>query len=221
MFRIKIVLIAIGCVAAFIGYEEFKLSSLAKETPEVLNMSEVEALEVLENAHLKIGPHAAFYFGIVYEYESDKHEMGELKDTTKIIKAYYPVVSAQHPFMVSLNALYDRYPNGIPEGVSMPQINDLKVLVKTDRFSNIGALPENYLVNESGIQGVVINEIESLGNEEAALIRESFPNVDLDKVFILEEGRLPSSSGKNYSMMGGGAILALFGLAWLIAGFRR
>lgn len=220
MFRIKLALIVAGGVVGFMGYEEFMLSSMAQEEPLVANLAEIEAMDTLENAHIQLDTHEAFYSGLVYEYQQGKYETGEPMNSTKVTTTYYPIISQQHPFMVSLNALYQKYPDGIPEDMQFPEIRDIKVIVKTDRFKTIGALPEAYLTTENGLQGLVINEIETLDGEEATLIRESFPHVKLDEVFLLEEGRAPASSGKTFGMMGGGAVLFLLGLGWLISGFK-
>ncbi|MGJ8653936.1 MAG: hypothetical protein ACSHX8_11730 [Opitutaceae bacterium] len=62
----------------------------------------------------------------------------------------------------------------------------------------------------------MINRIESLDSEEAGLLRESFPHINLDEVWIVEEGRLPSSQGKSVGMMAGGGLLMLAGAFLLV-----
>lgn len=79
---------------------------------------------------------------------------------------------------------------------------DFTVLVKTKRFSTIGAIPEQFSL-EDQVQGLVVNQIASLKDDEKNLITSQFPAVNIDKVLILDDGRRPS---------------VLIGLAMLLGG---
>ena len=61
MFRIKLAMIIGGGFIAFMGFEEFKVSSGATAEAETVSLVDLEAGEVPENAHLAIGEHIALY----------------------------------------------------------------------------------------------------------------------------------------------------------------
>ena len=221
MFRIKLAAIVVGAIVAFMGYQEFKLSGHAKEEATTVLLEELEANGELENAHIRIDEPVGVYGGLIYEYRQSKYDTGEPDESTSVAVAYYPIISQAHPFMAKLGELLIKYPDGIPDDVSWPEMDNFRVLVKTKRFNTIGDFPYDALLSDPSVQGLVVNEIESLDNEEIGLLKESFPKADFSQVLILEEGRKPSSSGKYLGMMGGGAALALVGLFSLVGGKRK
>ena len=74
------------------------------------------------------------------------------------------------------------------------------------------------LAAEDTLTGMVINEIDGLGSEERKLLESSYPGVDFKQVLIFEPGRKPMSTGAVYGMLGGGILLILAGIAWLVKG---
>jgi len=97
---------------------------------------------------------------------------------------------------------------------------DFKVLVKTDRFKTLhdatnGSLPT------SEIKGVFINKISSLDSETKDLLKQNYPSKNVDDLLILEEGKELASGGLAAGKMGGGGLLSLLGLGWLVTGFRK
>jgi hypothetical protein len=94
------------------------------------------------------------------------------------------------------------------------------VIVKTHKFKTIGAIPDG-LDMEDSVQVLVINRIDSLGQEERELVLENSPGVNLDKVWIVEEGRRPASLAKSGGMTFGGVLLAAPGVDWMFSGRRR
>jgi preprotein translocase subunit Sss1 len=69
-------------------------------------------------------------------------------------------------------------------------------LVKTTRYKTVGSFPEVGIKDEGGgIQGLIINDVSSLNTEEKNLIKQEFPNIDFNKVLILEDGRKPTATG--------------------------
>jgi hypothetical protein len=107
----------------------------------------------------------------------------------------------------------------VPEGVTTPDIGTFAVLVKTKRFGTIGGIPDD-LDRSEGVTGMVVNKVSSLGTDEANLVRQNFPSIDLNKVLILEEGRRPSPIILSFGMMLGGAVLSVGALGWMALGFR-
>ncbi|WOO42333.1 hypothetical protein [Rubellicoccus peritrichatus] len=218
MFKIKLALIIGGGFLAFMGYEELKLSWLADEEASVVALADLEAGVDIDNAHIKIEEPVSVYGGLIYEYQQGKYDTGEPDESTSVSVTYYPVISQSHPFMVQLGELLDKYPDGIPDEVAVPDLNDFRVLVKTKRFKKIGDFPYDSLSSDEYVQGLVVNEVESLDNEEIGLLRQSFPNANFAQVLILEEGRAPAGGMKYLGMIGGGIALILIGLVWLLGG---
>ena len=182
MFRIKLVLIVIGGVVAFMGFEEFKVSSGASAEPVDVELATLEQGGELPNVHARITGHIAVYGGSVYEYEQGQNAGGAPGVGAKVNHCYYPILSIEHPFIQAVasdneNADFDNF----------------AVIVKTDRFKTVGAIPDGIDAVDS-IQGLVVNRITSLDSEEKDLVRQSFPGVNLDKLLILEDGRAPRRS---------------------------
>ena len=218
MIRLKLVLIGVGIALGFIGYQEYTVSQKASFPAAKVELQSIEDSAELSNNFIRIGSHWAVYPGSIYEYEMDKYETGEPDDKTKVNFTYYPIVSESHPYVIQLSELFDRYGDeaSIPEN-EWPEFEQFSVLVKSKRFKTIGSIPLEWM-DESSLEGLVINKIKTLTTEEASLLRESFPQIDLNKVLIVEDGRKPSSQAKSIGMLGGGSFLCLLGLFLL---FKR
>jgi len=100
----------------------------------------------------------------------------------------------------------------LDEDVEDSSLDNFRVIVKTSRFDTMRDIPEESLAQEDRVSGLVVNQISSLGRQERDLLRESFPELDFDKLIILAEGREPSSPSQSFGMMSGGGVLLLFGL---------
>ena len=216
MFRFKIIPIGIGIFLGFLGYEEYSVSHQATIPATKVELSEIEASTELSNNFIQIGKHWSIYPATIYEYQMEKYETGDPDENTTVNYAYYPVVSEKHPYLIKIDALFERYGDeaSIPEN-EWPEFRQFSVLVKTKRYKKIGSIPEDWEESES-LEGLVINRIKSLNSEEEALLRQSFPQINLNEVLILEEGRLPSSKGKSIGLMSGGGLLILVGLMLLL-----
>lgn len=216
MFRIKLILIGLGAFLGFLGYEEYVVSQKATMPAAVVELGELETSNELSNNFIKIGPHWAICPAVIYEYQMGKYETGDPDESTKVNYAYYPIISDNHPYLLKIAALYERYENeaDVPEG-EWPKFGQFTVLVKTKRYKTIGSIPSDWVESES-LEGLVINRIESLNSEEEELLRQSFPQINLEDVLILEDGRLPSSKGKSVGLMSGGGVLVFVGLFLLL-----
>ena len=200
---------------------EYRVSSGATTEAEIVDLSQVEAGARPENSHVQFDSHSAVYAGSVYEYEMDKYETGEPGRGTKVNYTYYPIISAQHPFNVRWDELAAQYGSfeAVPETENLPDLTTFAVLVKTERFTTVGSIPDGIEDGQS-VKGLLINRIESLDSEEKKLVGESFPQVNVDSLLILEDGRKPSPATKFMGMIGGGVVLVLAGVGWIIAGRR-
>lgn len=210
MFRIQLVLIAVGGFLAFSGFQEYKVSKGTTIEPADIELAAIEDGSAdTSNAHIRIGSHYPAYFELIY--------WGE-EDSEKIDYVYYPILSEKHPFVVKVDALFEKYPDGIPDK-EIPELKNFSVLVKSSRYKTLDEIPEGFDPSRF-IQGLAINKIASLKSDELELMKSSFPSFDQTKVVVLEQGRTPSGPTKQYGMMGGGGLLAILGLFWMIGGAR-
>ncbi len=212
MFRLKIAVIVVGVIFAYDGFKEWNVSRGTSTTPDVVELSELEKNPEVSNNHLNIGSHLAVYTDCVYEYILEDGEEGEPSADTKVTHTYYPIISYDHPHMRAINDLIGKYGDvdKIPDA-EWPMLEQFTVLVKTGGFDTLGSIPDEW-ENCDTLQGLVINRIYSLDEEEKELLQGSFPSMDLDSVLLLEAGRAPTSTTQSGVMMGGGAVLALIGL---------
>jgi hypothetical protein len=195
--------IALGVYA----WREAKVSQGASAQPVRGDLAQIEKTGVAPDLHLELGRHLAIYPSAVFEYELDRWESepAVVPGETEINDCIYPVISERHPVLAALEAWSERRSEG--ETADEPTLEKVAVLVKTERFGTVGAIPDDSRW-EAGVRGLVINRVRSLKPDESRLIRESLPGVDLSRVLILEEGRTPTS---------GRGSVALFLLAALVA----
>jgi hypothetical protein len=180
-------------VPTVFAWSERQVSSTATVEPLAVDLEQLEKGPVPENNHLKIGSHTACYFDTVYKAVARGKGPKRPDQNTKVDYCFYPIVSTSHPYSQHLRQLEKKFGSAdkVPENV-MPRLSELKVLVKTSRFRTVGDIPEDWRT-ESAVQGLVINQISTLGSEEQKLLRQDFGNIDFSKVLILSEGRRPSS----------------------------
>jgi hypothetical protein len=131
--------------------------------------------------------------------------------------AYYPILSESHPFFQKIQSLAEsgELEDGLNPDLLKP--DTVAVLVKTEAYSTVGDVPVS-IEHKDAVQGLVINAVRDPAEEEARLIRENFPAIDLEKLIVLEEGRTPSSVLSYLLFMGGGAALILLAVASFIMG---
>lgn len=210
--KLKIVIIVLGAIVGYNGYKEWNVSRGTSINPDVVALSELEKSPDISNNHLRVGAHTAVYAACVYEYRMEDGDTGEPTSETTVTHTYYPIISGDHPHILAINGLVEKYGDvdRVPDE-EWPEFEQFTVLVKTGRFETIGDIPDEWTDCET-LQGLVINRIYSLSEEEKDLIQESFPAMDFDSVLILEEGRTPTSSSKVGAMMGGGVVLILIGI---------
>ncbi len=218
MFRFKLIIIIITGVVAYKGYDEFSVSRGTTDEPVPIELSVLETDNKIENNHLKIQNHMALYAHSIYEYTTKKGSTAKINDNTKVTTTYYPIISREHSYVGKLKEIYDKYgedTSEIPDN-EWPTVANFTVLVKTEKFTTIGAIPEEFKF-EDGVQGLIINRIYTLDNEEKSLISQNFPNINFNNILVLEEGRTPASVASSFGMMGGGGIFCLLGVLSLFS----
>jgi hypothetical protein len=219
---IAVLLACCGCGGVFYGWSEYKLGAKSTPEPVEVNLAKLEQGEKVDNNHLKIGEHYACYWSMVYSYKQGRFAPNPDANTT-IQYAFYPIVSPSNPDVQLLEPLLKKHGDlsKVPDTEEVPLPKHFVVLVKTTRYKTVGAIPKQEIQKVPSIQGLVINEVSSLSSEEKKLIQEEFPDIDFNRVLILEDGRKPSSTGQAIAFMviGGGILaLGLIGVIGLIVG---
>jgi hypothetical protein len=210
---LSLILLGAGAVAIIYGYQERSVSEGATAEPLQIELAAIENGEVPENPHLEIGPHWRLYHELVFNYEDKGGDPNALPDNTKINFTYFPVISFEHPHVREVDQLEKLYGSleEIPDD-RYPRLRNFAMLVKTRSYSRYGDLPDGQWYPAEGQTGMVINKISSIGRDERALIQESFPELDLGTVLILQAGRTPSSEMAAMGWMGGGGVAIIVGI---------
>lgn len=207
MVRLGVALIVLGGMGAYYGYEEYSVGSAASDVPVAVELSALEAGEAPDN-HITVGSHWAIYPTAVGWGEQDSDQLDYL---------YYPVVSESHPYNKAVDAVVAKYQGeAIPEE-EQPSLGSLGLLVKTKRFDAMSDVPEQW-GEEASVTGLLIHDIEGLKSGEKEILAEAYPDLVLDDVMILEEGREPSSATTALLIMLGGLGGALGGLVLSLRG---
>lgn len=221
MDRLFLLIIAAGIVMMFFGGREFIVSYDTHSEPQHMELANLEQGIAPDNNYLELGRHWRLYSAIVYQYKRPKNASQEPKPDYRVTYAYYPIISDDHPFFNRLRELSAKYKGikTIPNN-EFPTLDEFAVLVKSNEFRTVGAIPDDWQEKEA-IQGLVVNRITSLDEDEQRLIRENFPNLDFSKILILEEGREPASNRYSLGMMCGGLLgLLLGGGLWIVTWHR-
>ncbi|MBT3200411.1 MAG: hypothetical protein HN350_10890 [Phycisphaerales bacterium] len=212
MWRVVIGMMIGGGFLCFFGYREYKVSAGTSSVPAQVSLLDIEEGNIPENNYLRVGPHYRWYDACVYEYEIKKGGRG-VTDDARVNHFYYPVYAVDGQFGLKVKKLlkkyggYDRIPDNLPDDELVP-IETMMMIVKTSKYKKVGKLPEG-LAEEEWIEGLVVNSINTMDDEEKKLLESEFGPLDFDKILILEQGREPTSMGAAVGMMGGGVFLIL------------
>jgi len=210
--RLAVLLVAMGGALSCLGAKEFSLCCGTSAQPVYVHLAQLEAGRAPPSNYLRIGPHIAIFPAAVYRYRCQEGT-GRAAADASLLACYYPIVSSSHPFVLRLEQLQQRYGDlsRAARHTSLPELKQFAVLVKTARFGCPRHIPAG-VQHHTGLCGMVINRVESLGPEEQQFLHASFPELQLDRVLIVEEGRTPSSVASCLAMMGSGVLLVLAGV---------
>ncbi|HHH76218.1 MAG TPA: hypothetical protein ENL03_04250, partial [Phycisphaerae bacterium] len=206
MWRVFIGLLIGGGVMVYFGYTGYRVSQGTSSEPALIELADLEKNMAanagdLDNPYIRIGKHwGEFPLGI-YEWEGRENE--QVSAVSKVNHFYYPLTSYNHPYNKEWEKVNAKYGDKKIPDSEVPRLKYFAVLVKTEQYSTVGAIP-NEPRERATLDGLVINRIDSLDGDEKALIRSDFPNIDFDKVLILEEGRKPQSVTLSLVLMLGG-----------------
>jgi hypothetical protein len=207
MFRLKIAIVVIGGVLTFFGFQELRLRSVVKSDPQTITCADLGEHGPGDNANVIMSDFLLCDFS--YVYEQREHS----RNWEKVWVPAVPLEGEYHQMILSRLK-----PDGSIDG-EIPPPKDVKVIVQSSQVMNEGALTK--LAADETLPGLIINEIASLGSEEQKLLRESYPGVDFNKVYILEHMRKPQHAGLSAAMVGGGVLLAGVGVLSFFLGRKR
>ena len=113
LFRLKCVVVILGGVLGYFGYQEWHVSRGTTPQPLALELTELEKDSDISNTHIRIGKHTAVYPACVYEYQVSAGDTGDPTKSTKVNHTYYPLISTNHPFLLTIDALLDKYKDAL------------------------------------------------------------------------------------------------------------
>ena len=207
---VGLILIVIGGCLAYFGFLEYRVGSDASQDPVAVELVDLEAGKPLPDNHIIIGLHHCMYNSSVIEYEYDDDERSDMRPSSPVNWIWSPLISGEHPYMQDIRKLIKTHGSlkKVPKGARWPVLKDFVVLLKSETYDTVGDIPDGRKAYKS-VSGLVINRIESLGDDEKRLIRSKFPKIDFDKILIVEHGRKPSSTALSISIIIGGCVLFL------------
>ncbi len=208
--KIGLVVIVIGGCLSYFGVLEYRVGSDASPEPVAIELADLEAGKPLPDNHIRIGLHHCMYNSSVIEYEYDDDNRKTMRSSSPVNWIWSPIISDKHPYMQKIRELEKTYGSlkKTPKGADWPVLKDFVVLLKSESYDTVGDIPDGRKFYTS-VSGLVINRIESLGDDEKSLIRKKFPKIDFDKILIIEHGRKPSSAALSISIIVGGGVLML------------
>lgn len=206
MGRLKLIVIIIGAVLVYGGFEERQLAAVAAPEPQTLSLAELEANGPGDNAHIVLTDFLLLEQTYVYT-----EKKGKWKDV------WIPAAPIGGEYQQQVMALFDE-DGELREGATLPAPKGIKVIAKLPKARS-GADVSRFAEAET-MQGMVVNEVDSLGSDEEKLLRESYPDIDFKECWIFEEGRSPTSAGGVAAQIGVGLGLVALGL-WAMFGKRR
>jgi len=211
--KLQIGLLCVGAALLFAGGRELLLCAKASPTPQTISYRQLATQGYGKNAHITLTNALPVTMWMVYYGKGDDGPW---------TRVYFPAIADDNPWIeaVMANSAANR-PTGQKIGMGMPK--DIHVLVKFTGIKNAKDLTAKLTAHfqaDNTIRGTIINEIDSLGSKEKALLQQGYPSLDVNRVLILEVDRMPSTT-KGLALIGGGMVGALLGSLWLLTSFRR
>lgn len=188
-------LVIIGLFASFYGWREWSVSGHATKTPLPIELSAIEAGERPTNNHLLIGDHLRLYeYSLIY---------GSL-NRDDVDSTLYPIISMEHPFIQKMEEYFSKKETPGFENLLPPEIEQFVVLVQTDKYKKEREIPRGF-ITQPRLQGLVISSVRSLRVDEKRLIEEEFPNLDFDKLIVIEDEAKVTPAWLHWLCLGFGA----------------
>ena len=201
MGRIALVALIGGLVMIYKGYQEWRLSGAASDTPQKMTCAELAATGPGSNANIILSD---YVIAPNYIYQ----ERNGVWQTV-----WNPVVSTDSPYVQEALEIESAGGTAPP-----PPVDEVKVIFKSSKVRRESQLDS---LQQRSIQGLVINQIDSIDGKAEKVLLESYPGLDVESCWIFEPGRSPVRGGTAFGWMGGGATLAVLGAGLGLRGFRN
>jgi hypothetical protein len=205
MLRFAILLLVIGGILLLAGFKAVRLASIARPAPHPITCADLADHGPGDNAHVEMSDFFLAYLTYVKVQPAGAAEWSAV---------YVPAVPLQSEYHRKVLEQIDPHTNA---AVGQPPVpGSFGVIVRGTRAHSEDDLKA--MAGRDTIEGVVVNAFDPLPPEVADTLRKTFPGVDFDKVWVLDEGRTPPTATKGYVMLGVGATLALIALGLAATG---
>lgn len=187
----------VGAVLIYFGIQENSLASAADEKPQVITCEQLATAGPGDNAHVTLTDFVLWTDAFVYEEEGSV-----VKKWSRVWIPAVPEGGEAHQAAVEAVEEFGR-------NATIPPPKNIRIIVQAN------AANENEverLAERDALTGLVINRISDLGSEERGILEQSYPGVDFDHVWIIQEGRKPASGAKVAFMIGLGVLGCVIGL---------
>ena len=192
-------LLGIASVALImLGFKEARLAAAASSTPQQLSCQQLATNGPGDNAHVVLTD--LLLCGGSYVYAERNGRWTE---------AWIPAVP--------LGGAYHQQLAALGPVAEVPPPANIRVIVKLPSVRGDSDVAR--FAAQEKLQGMVINDIESLGTEEKSILADGYPGVDFGRCWIVEQGRGPAGLGKIAGCIGGGLLLVVF-LVWRVLRLR-
>lgn len=171
--RIKILVIVLGGFLVFWGFRELSLSGKAKSRPQQITCAELIANGPGDNAYVQLSDFVGCAQWFVYEGQG---ENGPYK------KVYLPAVELEGAWHKQVLALLAAGKTD----ADVPEPQNVRLLLKLNDMKNPDAVQQ--VIDQDVVTGMIVNSIEKLESQERRLLRQGYPNLDIDGCCILEIG---------------------------------
>jgi len=204
--QIGIALVIFAAGGLIHGVREFVLTAKTSPSPQQIRYKQLASQGYGQNAFMHLTDAVPVTEWLVYR---GKGETGPWE------YAYVPAIADDNPWAEEAMAAAS-----VGRAVTTKP-KDIHVLLK---FTNIRD-PKDLKVRlwskykKATFRGVIINEIDSLGSKEKTLLRQGYPGLDVDNVWILEVGRT-SSKEHGWLFVGLGTATLIGGLLVLVSAYR-
>ena len=187
--RLWILGVVLGVAMTFGGLIDFELGLAADATPQQMTCDELARSGPGDNAHIELRECVFALEAYAYTERFGRRRW-----------SYVPVWS-----------MADASKQMAGDDALLP----FRVILKTDKWRTDEGIAA--LGGLHSARGVVVNAIKDLDEEVKPILQESYPDVNLDTVWIFEHEREPPSRGRSFAWLLAGVLLL-----WLsIRGGRR
>jgi hypothetical protein len=185
VFWIGIILLIVGGASANLGYQERTIALQSSASPEEISLAKLLERGIDGNPNIVL---TDFDLCENYVYESDN---------VRWSGAWIPVVPATHTGEAGMKAA--------------PKV--VQALLFTIKAQSEPELVQRFAAPK--LPALVVNKIVTLKDDSRKVLEKAYPGTDFTKCFIIQEGREPASDAKWMTMLGGGVLAAVLGLALL------